>query len=148
MSGLFGALDTTQIPEIMTDGTHPFILRSITPFHSDNSGNDFIKFNFELSDQTSPFYRQQQGKVTKWIRVYTDMDQEKFNDLDDEERRKVIQNINYAKTWFKSLKVPESELDDPDFSVLTGMEGLAYGFSKDGYNGGPREWVLFSFKPY
>jgi len=39
------------------------------------------------------------------IRVYKDMDQEKFNDLDDEEKRKVIQNINYAKTWFKTLRV-------------------------------------------
>jgi len=148
MSGLFGALDTSQIPEVMEDGTHPFVLKSIIPFHSENKGTDYLKFNFELLDQNSPFYRQPQGKVTKWVQIYVDMDDDTFADLDSNDQRRVIQNINYAKTWLKALKVPESELEDPDFSVLTGLEGNGYGYSKDGYNGGPREWVLHSFKPY
>lgn len=144
MSGLFGALDIASISTIPEDGTHQFTLMTVVPFHSNNSGNDFLKFNFKLSDPESLHFGYE---VTKWIRIYKDMDMDDFEALDVDEKRKVIKNLEYYKTWLTGLGVPEEELDDPDFTTLTMMEGNGYGYSRDGYQGGPREWVLHSFRP-
>lgn len=144
MSGLFGALDITEIKTIPEDGTHTFELVSTAPFHS-QAGNDFLKFNFRLIDDNSPL---KGFEVTKWIRYYSDLTKEDFDDLSVPEQRVVINNLTRYKDWLTALKVPEHTFNDPDLSVLTGLQGDGYGFSKDGYNGGPKKWEMFSFKPF
>lgn len=143
MSGLFGALDVTEIQEVPADGTHPFILKKVREQHT-KTDKDFLVFEFTLNKPGDAFHN---TRADKWFRIYPDMTEEKYNDLDEDEIAQFTKDVNQLKTFLRTLKMTDEDIKNPDWTDLTGLEGSGYGFSRDNRNGEGKEWVLWSFKP-
>lgn len=135
----FGALDATALPEVPEDGTHPMTLRSWRTHHS-AAGNDFLVFEFIMDH---PYFPNEPVKM--WLQFYPDLTKDLLEEMDDTERARVIRNVNNLKNFFRSLGMPEDEIDNPDLDEYVGVEGMGYGTSRDRRDGKGKEWNLRRF---
>lgn len=139
MVNLFGALDTTEIPEFPDNGTHSFILKRISPVTT-QSGDHKLVMEFHLDDEDSPFH---DTKFAKWFNlIWLD---EEFSSP-EEFTPEAVKAYNNLKKWLLAIGVPEDEIGEFEPSDYTGTRVSGYGRVVDKYNQDGREWMLMSVK--
>lgn len=147
MANLFGALDLAEIPEVLPDGTYPFILKNVREYYSERSGNHFLVFDFVVNSEEDPDILFPNFQTSKWFQIYPDLTQEELDSLDPTEKKRVINNINNLRKWLRSLNVLEEELGEFDYTELTGLRGHGYGTAREKRDGSGKEWTLWTFVP-
>lgn len=139
MVNLFGALDTTEIPEFPEDGTHDFILKNLKPVTT-QSGDHKLVMEFHLDEDGSPFH---DNKWTKWFNLpWLDSEVESIEDFEPD----MVKAYNTLKKWLIAIGVPEDEIGNFEPSDYTGTRVSGYGKVVEKYNQDGREWMLMTVK--
>lgn len=146
MTNLFGALDLEEIPDVPPAGTYPLVLREVRQIVS-RAGDHYLIFEFYIDKEADPETLFPDYKISKMFRIYPDMTSEILNNLDTQEKVKVLRNINSLREFFASLCLDEEDMKDFKPEMVRGYRGYGYGQPRERRDGQGKEWVLYRFTP-
>ena len=140
---MFGQFATKEMQKILPDQVDiAFVIRTIDQFESKN-GNHFINFGLEVTDMDGDLSRFNGMSVKVSFPIFPDMDDDALSQLTDGQRRYFFTSGDEMLHVLRTLGVSEDDLDNPDWSTLTGLKITGRGKAYDDQHGKGKEWKLW-----
>jgi len=130
--GIFGELDRSVIPTAPEAGTYSWIMSNFRTFEAAKTGDTYLSVTF-INDEPGAFYGYRAQKMFMLPNETTDEDV-------------TIKKLAEVTAFFKSIGMPDDEMDDPDFAKYTGLVVLGYGKPKERKDTGETEFQIYNVR--
>lgn len=104
MSGLFGKLDASEIPDDpfhVDDGTYLSVLQEVKAVQRNSDGQNGLSFKFAIVEEDSEF---EGNTVQSWKNFYPDL-------TEDDLTPDIKKDLSRLKQFLTQLGVPEEDMD-------------------------------------